>query len=339
MDITSLEKDIKNKKFKKCYIFYGEDEELIQEVVSNIIKNTLDDNFIDLNLVRIDGIKEGFDTIENACETLPFLSEKKVVEVYRAEFLSWEKDKKSTDNLKKISKYIGNIPEHCILIMYYVFKEQRDKIASEVRGIKGDSAIIKVDKLKGDRLYKKVEKIFVDRGRSIGKVELKFFCDNVDNNMSIINNEIDKLINYTEGRDIKKQDILALFSQKSENDIFNMVDFLSQKKPEKAIDILNELFFRGEKDNYILSMIERQFKILFNLKLGISKGKTKDILSKELNLNIYICDKMMRQSEKFTFKQLKKCMELCVISERNLKTLSLDKRTELELLIINTVRV
>lgn len=337
MDVISLEKDIKNKKFKKCYIFYGEDEALIQDIVSNIIKDTLDTNFLDLNLLRIDGIKDGFEVIENATETLPFMSEKKVVEVYRAEFLSWEKDKKGEQTFKKIAKYIDTLPDHCILILYYVFKEQRDKITPEVHRIKGDLAVVKVDKLKGEKLYKKVEDIFIQNGKPINKIDLRFFVENVDNNMRIINNEIDKLISYTEGRDITKQDILDLFSQKSEKDIFNLVDFLSQKRPEKATNILNELIFKGEKENYILSMIERQFKILFNLKLGMSKGKTKEILSRELKLNIYICDKMMHQSEKFSFKQLKRCMELCIKSERNLKTLSLNKKTELELLIINTV--
>ncbi|MBU3195796.1 DNA polymerase III subunit delta [Clostridium algidicarnis] len=337
MDVISLEKDIKNKKFKKCYILYGEDEALIQDIVSTIIKDTLDPSFLDLNLLRIDGIKEGFEVIENATETLPFMSEKKVVEVYRAEFLSWEKDKKGEQTFKKIAKYIDTLPDHCILILYYVFKEQRDKITPEVNRMKGDVAVVKVDKLKGEKLYKKVENIFIQNGKPIGKIELRFFVENVDNNMRIINNEIDKLISYTEGRNITKQDILDLFSQKSEKDIFNMVDFLSQKRPEKATNILNELIFKGEKENYILSMIERQFKILFNLKLGMSKGKSKEILSRELKLNIYICDKMMHQSEKFSFKQLKRCMELCINSERNLKTLSLNKKTELELLIINTV--
>ncbi|SUY47450.1 DNA polymerase III, delta subunit [Clostridium putrefaciens] len=337
MDVISLEKDIKSKRFKKCYIFYGEDEALIQDIVSIIIKNTVDPSFLELNLLRIDGIKEGFEVIENATETLPFMSEKKVVEVYRAEFLSWEKDKKGEQTFKKISKYIDTLPDYCILILYYVFKEQRDKITPEVNRIKGDIAVVKVDKLKGEKLYKKVEDIFIQKGKPIGKIELRFFVDNVDNNMRIINNEVDKLISYTDGRNIIKQDILDLFSQKSEKDIFNMVDFLSQKRPEKATNILNELIFRGEKENYILSMIERQFKILFNIKLGMSKGKSKEILSRELKLNIYICDKMMHQSEKFSFKQLKRCMELCINSERNLKTVSLNKKTELELLIINTV--
>ena len=49
MDVISLEKDIKNKKFKRCYILYGEDEALIQDIVSTIIKDTLDPSFLDLN--------------------------------------------------------------------------------------------------------------------------------------------------------------------------------------------------------------------------------------------------------------------------------------------------
>ena len=149
-----------------------------------------------------------------------------------------------------------------------------------------------------------------------GKSELVLFCSQIDNNMDIILNEIEKLASYAEGRDITKEDILAMMPQKSENDIFNLVDYLSQKNIKKALDILNELIFKGEKIPLILFMIGRQFNLLFNIKLGIESGKTKEILASELKLHPYICEKMISQSMKFTLKALREILNFVLIQKK-----------------------
>lgn len=339
IDIETLENNIKKNIIENCYIFCGIDEKLIKESVNNIINSVIDDGFLDLNLIKFSGSNVTFDDILNACETLPFMSDKKVVLVYRAEFLKDKGDKEGTKKFEELQKYVDNVPKHCILILYYLFEEEREKPSNRVKKLEKKCCLVKSDKLKGERLYKKVNNLFLEKNREIGKIELKFFCDNIDNNMDIIENEVEKLTYYTEGRSITKEDISKLSPQKSDNDIFDLVDFLSQKKPEKALDILNELVFRGENILGILSMIERQFKLLLSIKFSVNEGKNKDIIAKELRLPPFIAEKLMFQSKKFTLKQLKTCLELCLNTERILKTSGNDKKTEMELLIINTVRM
>jgi len=45
---------------------------------------------------------------------------------------------------------------------------------------------------------------------------------------------------------------------------------------------------------------------------------------------------MVKQSKKFTINQLKKAVELCLNTEKRIKSSSIDEKTEMELLIINT---
>ena len=52
-----------------------------------------------LNYERLDGLTTTFNDIENACETMPFFGDKKVVVVYRANFL---KDKAHKEGAKSI---------------------------------------------------------------------------------------------------------------------------------------------------------------------------------------------------------------------------------------------
>ena len=65
---------------------YGLDEKLIKSSIDPIIKKVLDKDFLDLNFIKIDGLTSTFDEIENACETLPFFGDKKVVLVYKFNF-------------------------------------------------------------------------------------------------------------------------------------------------------------------------------------------------------------------------------------------------------------
>ncbi|MGV8982767.1 DNA polymerase III subunit delta [Clostridium sp.] len=342
INFMDLEKKIKKNELDNCYVFCGADEKLIKQHVAFITNKVLKSDFVDLNYSKFDGSKTNFETIIESCETMPFMSNKKVVVVYRAAFLEDSGAGKNSGDLKNdnfalLNEYLKNPAPHCILIIYYVFSSDREKPSNKIKKLEKKSCVIKVDKLKGDSLQKKCRDLFETAGKKIGKAELTLFCSHVDNNMDIVLNEVDKLVSYTEGREITKEDILAMMPQKSENDIFNLVDYLSQKNIKRALDILNELIYKGEKIPFILFMIARQFNLLFNIKLGIESGKAKETLASELKLHPYICEKMISQSMKFTLKALRRNIGLCVETEKTLKSASTDNKINIEVFMIKTV--
>jgi DNA polymerase III subunit delta len=339
IDCEILEGNVRKGNIENCYIFCGLDEKLMKDSIKLIVDKVVDRNFLELNYVKFDGSKSEIDDVINACETLPFLSDKKVIMLYRAGFLGEKEDRDSKKKFQNISKYMENLPNHCVLIIYYVFEDEREKPSEHVKRLDKKFCVVKADKLKGDKFYRKVKEIFDSRGKDIGKIELKYFCDSIDNNMEIVAKEVDKLINYCEDRNVTKEDITKLLPPRSDDDIFDLVDYLSQKRPEKAIDILNGLIYSGENITGILFMIQRQFKLLLGVKLAIEKGKNKDAIAKELRLHPYVCEKLTVQSRKFTMKQIKNCLELCLNTEKVLKSSQTEKKTEMELLIVNTVRV
>ena len=325
---------MKLKKIHSKYILCGNDENSIKGAVEKIKNIALNKDFEELNYTEIDGANLTLPQLINACETLPFMSEKRMVLIYRASFLKDHGEKAEEGRFKEIKEYIKNIPQECVLIMYYIFDNPREKESLKVKGLNKFAHVIKFEKLKGKSLEKKVEELFAERKVDISKSELAIFCNLVDTNLDILENEVEKLCTYAWGRKITRTDIQLLVTQKNENDIFNLVDYISQKKPEMAIDILDELIFKGEMITGILRMIQRQFKLLLNIKIGSTQGKSKDILSKELKLHPYICEKMISQSKKFTLKSIRNAIEKCLDTEKMLKSTSTNAKTEMELLII-----
>ena len=338
IDIAKLEEQIKKGEFHNCYIFCGYDEELIKEKINLIVNKNIDKNFMDLNCIKFDGHKlDNFDGVINASETLPFMSNKKVVLIYRASFLEDSEDAVKKSIYNNFEDYVKNVPSSCILILYYVFKDKREKPSKRLYKLDKTSCVVKMDKIYGRNLEGKVKEIFEKRGRNIGNAELKLFCSNLPSDLGIVENEVEKLCCYAMNRNITKDDILELYPKKKDNDIFDLVDYMGDKKLKETIDVVNELMFKGQEEVYILYMIERQLKLLYKIKHSIDNGKSRSTLGTELKLPPFIVDKLVMQSKKFTERQLKEVIKICLNSEQLIKSSTIDKRVELELLIINTI--
>lgn len=331
-------KTIKDKsekgEFYSFYIFMSTDQGLIKEEIDTIINKNIDKNSYEFNIEKLDGDKVSADDIKNSCETLPLFSGKKIVLVYNANFLK-NKDKKSENTLKELEKYLNNLPDSLILIMYFLIDSDRDKIPPKLLKLSDKGALIKGNKITGMSLSKKIEQIFSNKDKKIGKAELAYFCQRIQNDISSIRNEIDKLIAYTDGRDITKDDISKLLPDKIDDDIFSLTNAVLYKKTGLALSTLSDLTDRGEKPSVILYMIEKQYKNLLDVTLLLNEGKDSNYISKNLNLNKYICDKIISSSRSYNKEQLVRIISLCLKTEKDMKSKGVDSKNQLEFMIIN----
>lgn len=338
INLEQFEDEIKKNKIANSYVFCGLDEELIKESINSIVKRTISKESIDLNLIKLDGLQTTCQEIENACETMSFFQDKKVVVVYRANFLREKTDREGSKVYTEVSNYVKNMTPDTILIMYYLFNDKRDtpkknkKLGTLDKYIK----VVHCDKLKKDKYYKKIEDIFKEKGKNIGKIQVRYFAEKVQNNFDIIKREIDKLCAYTYGREIEKEDIDKLIANKSEDDVFDLVEYISNKKVDKALDLLDDLLFKADQHILIITTIENHFKRLYEIKIYMSKGKRADYFMSKYRLPQFVCEKLMNQANKFSLKQLGQFIRICVDTENKLKSSSGDKSTEMELMLFKT---
>lgn len=337
IDLDVLEKEIKLGKVENSYVFCGLDEELIKEGIELIVKSSVDESMIDLNYIRLDGVNTNFDDILNACETMPFFGDKKVVLVYRAEFLKDKTDPSLTKFYKEIEKYLKDLPSHTILIMYNLFNDKRDtpKKHSKLKSLEKITKIVYCDKLKKDKYYKKIEETFREIGKEIGKVEVRYFAERVQNNFDVIRREAEKIIAYSGERDIIKSDIDRLIAKSNEDDVFDLIELISIRRVEKSIDLLNELLFKNDQHMLIITNIVNNFKRLYEFRILKDSGYNINDFTIKFKLPPFICEKILNQSNKFTQKQLQKILILCLETENNLKSSNIDKKMELELMLFN----
>lgn len=336
-----LEKKIKSKEIANSYLFCGQDEELIKEGIKKLTKPYLANGLDALNYIKFDGNNLEVSELINACETMSFMGEKKVIVVYRANFLKDKADSALEKTYKEIKDYLKDIPDYSLLIFYYVFHDKREspKKNKKILGLDKVTTVVHCDKLKKDRFIKKVQEIFEQKKGSIGNIELRYFCEKMPNNFEIVNNEVEKLVCYANGRDIKKSDIDKMVPSKNEDDIFDLVDLISQRKIDKAIDTMDEILFKADQHMLIVISIENQFKKLYRIKIKLASGSRFDDIKAELRVPNFVCEKLINLSNKFSIRQLGGLIKLCVESETRLKSGVSDKTMELEMLLVNTLSI
>ena len=97
IDLGTLNKNIKEKKESNCYILCGLDEMLMKETIDKLSKNFVDDGLENLNISKFYGDDLSAEKLKDAIETFPFMGEKRVVIIYRIQFLN---EKLDNDNKK-----------------------------------------------------------------------------------------------------------------------------------------------------------------------------------------------------------------------------------------------
>lgn len=341
IDIEKFEASVKKGQVDSSYIFCGQDEDMIKDSINLLVKKVVDEELKDLNYIRLDGLTTSFEEIQNACETISFFGGRKVIEVYRANFIREKTDSTGKSIYTELVKYLKDMPEHSVLIFYYVFEDKRERPNKnrKLTTLEKTSTVVFCEKLKKDKYYKKIEEVFKDNGIVIGKIEAKYFGDRVQNNFQIIKNEVEKLAAYCTGRSITRKDIDTMLATRSEDDIFDLIEYVSQKKAEKALDLMDELLFREDQHMLIIVNIQNQIKKLIDCRILLNNGKKMDDIIKQLRLPPFVCEKLSQQSRKFSVKQLNKMLEITLESERKIKSSGIDKKTELELMLFKIFMV
>lgn len=332
MSYRIISEDIKNNALARMYLFHGPEEYLKSRALSQLTQAQVDNEYKDLNYIIIDGASAGIDDIIASCETLPFLSYKRLVVVM--DYIGFS-GKKSADE-DKLAGYFSNVPETTCLVMYNRGDINKDnnllKKAAKVK----TARVVHFDRLNKSELIKWVDRLFRKAGKFISNGDINYFLSLTSNDLEIINNEILKLAAYSGEQDtITREAIDKLVTPVPEHTVFQLVDMVAAKKSGKALELLDELIDKGEPVLLIITMIARQIKNIIYYKYFTEMGHKNDVICKKLGLHPYVIDKCSSQSKGFTTEQLKQAHDECLKLNYGIKAGTVRDRLGLELLILN----
>jgi DNA polymerase-3 subunit delta len=298
---------------KPVYLIYGSEELLLEQAVNRLKKRFAEVGDLDYNMKVFDGESaEGYEIVA-AANTLPFMSERLLVVVRRA-------DKLKTDDLNVIADYAADPNPATSLVLV------AEKIAKNMRIYKA------IDKLHGVAEYKapskreypkKVVEMFADHGKRIGVEGAEVLVRAVGFDLRRLDIEIEKVVAFTgEDATLSRDDIEAVMSTTAPTSIFDFLDALGARDCRMALRQLSDLLGEGESVYGIVAMSLRHTRNLISVRalLDREESLSDGAIAKEIGAPPWLIKNLSRQAARFTEAELVQLLRDAAAMDREMKT-------------------
>ena len=177
-------------------------------------------------------------------------------------------------------------------------------------------------------------KEFVDRGGKISQTALYALTGLFGNDLWIINNEINKLINYKKGEEITEMDVREMVKGKINENIFALTDAIGANNKGRALELIAHEIEAGAAETYLLFMIIRQFKIMLQVRVGMDQNLSPKEIASELKIHPFVVQKSFGQVRNFSSEKLIKIISKLIQVDSDMKSGKQDLLTALDLLMV-----
>ncbi|MBN1953816.1 MAG: DNA polymerase III subunit delta [Anaerolineae bacterium] len=319
------------------YIFHGSDEFTRSETVAELERRLGAPETADLNTTWLDGDKITFAELCHACETVPFLAERRMVLV--TGLLSrLERGKGDQGLVDALAGLLPALPETTRLILI------------EEKTLSNNHPIVKLaqDHERGYvRLFELPKRQHLPRWivqrveKEGGEIELAAahqLAQVIGDDLRLLAQETGKLVAYAGGeRAITAADVALLVPYMQEAIIFDLVDALGQRNGQVASSTLQQLLDKGENPQGIFLMIVRQFRLLIQTKELSQQGENHASIATILGIHPFPARKLYGQAQNFTPAQLERIYRYLRETDLQIKSGQLAAEVALDLLVAGLV--
>jgi DNA polymerase III subunit delta len=324
-------------------VLIGEDDFSLKQALEDIKKSIGDATALMSNTTVFESKTLTPEQLRAACESMPFLSEKRLVIVdgllgkYESKKESGKK--KSLKQAAKIEEYISfanaakNLPPFTELVITGGKISDRNPLLQELMKI---TKIKVFPLLKGAQLNQWIEKRVTGqaKGKKISPKASALMVRLVGSDLWTMSNEVDKLILYTGERNIEEEDVKTVVSSAQEANVFNMVDAIIEQRIGGAQAILQQLFRQGMAPAQILVMLSRQVRIIYQVKEMRAAGKQRGEMMGKLGLTSdFVLRKAWEQAERYSPARIKDVYHQLLEADISIKTGKVDGELALDVLI------
>lgn len=321
--MKSILEDIKKGEYQKVYLFYGEEEYLRRQYRDKLIQ-ALNPDGDTMNFARFEGKGINVREIISLGETIPFFADRRVLLLENTGFFKGQ--------CPELTEYIGKLPDY--LVMLFVESEV-DKRTKMYKAVTKNGRAVEFSRQKDETLMRWVLGILKREGRQITQRDMELFLTKTGNEMSNIEKELEKLICYTMGRTVvTAEDIEAVCTTRVTNQIFAMVQAVSEQNQKKALDLYYDLLALKEPPMHILYLLARQFNQLLQVKELRTQGMGNKEIETKTGIQGFVIRKYIGIIGRYTSEELRQAVEDFTQAEEDVKTGRLNDVLSVELLIV-----
>lgn len=321
--MQKLNEEIKSGQLKPLYLLYGEEAYLLRQYKYKL-KNALISEDDSMNYHYFEGKDVNIGEVIDLAETLPFFSDRRVIIIENSGLF-----KRGGEQL---AEYLKQPSETTFFILLEKEIDKRSKLYKSVTA-KGRAVEFKAQ---DEGILKRwILGILKKENKKITERDLQLLLEKTGTDMSNISKELEKLVCYCIDKEaIEGADIEAVCTRQINNQIFDMMNAIAEKKQKKAMELYYDLLTLKEPPMRILFLLARQFNLLLQVKELNNKGYPTKIIGEKVALPGFIAGKYVSQAAKFSSNALRLAVNACVETEEAVKTGKINDVLSVELLLI-----
>ena len=188
--------------------------------------------------------------------------------------------------------------------------------------------------LSGSQLNIFAQEEFKKLNRKIETPALKLLLERTGDDLLRLSSEIHKLaMMVKENGVVTTDDVKNEISGSFDENIFQLTDAISARQQKIALRLLEEQYLAGLSEDYILTMLIRQFKIMLQVKSAQLENQSPTQMASNLKLHPFVIKKSLSQVSNFSLEELKRKLNHLISLDFGNKTGQKDLKTELALFV------
>jgi DNA polymerase-3 subunit delta len=309
-------------------LLHGEDSYRSRQKLNQIVEIFKQKDPSGMNLIFLDGSNLEFSQFKQNYLASPFMGDKRLIVIEN--ILSQRKESIKDEIFELIKK---SKPASSVLVFWE--EQDFDKRKKLAKHITKNSQAEEFKNLVGIELNNWIKSQVSEKQGKISNQAVDKIASYVGPNLRLINNEIEKLILFKEqGQEINEDDVDLMVKAKLDTNIFNFIDAIGSKEKSKALKLLHDQLESGENIQYLLSMINYQFRNLLLVKELLETGYNQYNLGKEIKMHPYVIKKTVQQCSKYELVYLKMIYQKILDLDSAIKAGNIQPVLGLDMLVV-----
>lgn len=321
-----------------AHVIYG-DSFLVAERLRQVKDDAGAGDLMDSNRHVVTASQARPDEVLAMCNSLPFLDTMRLVEIEgvlatqqgSGNRRSGRRSQTASGAWTRIADAVPALPETTLLVFVDGDVQQTNPL---LRSLSEHCTVHREATPNAQALLQWIKRRAEEKGSSITPPAIQVMGELVGGDLWTIDRELEKLSLYAAGREITDTDVRIMVPYAQEANIFNAVDAVMDGRTGPALRSLMQLVDDGQEPLYIISMIQRQLRLIALARDLTDRGVSQSELGRRMGTNSdFVVRKTLGQARRLTMPQIRTKYRRVLESDLAIKQGRLDPALSLQLLV------
>ena len=299
----------------KICLIYGNQQLLVEETTNSLIEQRLEGREHEWSLERFnaqemlkstgDSGKNSIDDFLISCETLPMLTDRKVIQLDNFELIKKAVKKNDSSSASRLFAAVENIINNPPDSLWFIFTSpamrEQDFSKPLFRGIKQSGRIQKFVAYDNSSPFNWVIQRAEKKGLLLSADVARLMINIVGNDLTDLDHELEKLSLYLSGAPITEELIKEHIRGHKHFSVFRMTEALSRKELLPALEILDQQLQTAPREHVrLFALIIMQFRRLLIIHSMLSQFKKETEILAKISLPPFLGKQVLAQARNFS---------------------------------------